>query len=157
MPGVGDTAAYLSEVSPSRRLLARVRDVMAASGDGATRLETMVSDVAQSVLGTTTVERDGSPIDLRAPWQRVTLRDAMLAATGLDLNDRPSREQLADAVGRAPVPPPALEAPAVRVERGGEAEHAAARRMRGTGSRDIEGRWLAAFSGVEAPWQADYL
>jgi hypothetical protein len=64
---------------------------------------------------------------------------------------------LADAVGRASVPPPALEAPAVRVERGGEAEHAAARRMRGTGSRDIEGRWLAAFSGVEAPWQADYL
>jgi len=64
---------------------------------------------------------------------------------------------LADAVGRAPVPPPALEAPAVRVERGGEAEHAAARRMRGTGSRDIESRWLAAFSGVEAPWQADYL
>ena len=64
---------------------------------------------------------------------------------------------LADAVGRAHVPPPALEAPAVRIERGGEAEHAAARRMRGTGSRDIESRWLAAFSGIGAPWQADYL
>ncbi|MCK5448065.1 MAG: FAD-binding oxidoreductase [Gemmatimonadetes bacterium] len=64
---------------------------------------------------------------------------------------------LADAVGRASVPPPTLETPAVRIERGGEAEHAAARRMRSTGSRDIESRWLAAFAGVEFPWQADYL
>ena len=64
---------------------------------------------------------------------------------------------LADAVGRTNVPPPALETPAVRIERGGEAEHAAARRMRSTGSRDIESRWLAAFAGVEVPWQADYL
>ena len=55
------------------------------------------------------------------------------------------------------MPPPALEAPGVRVERGGEAEHAAARRMRSTGSRDIESRWLAAFAGGEVPWQADYL
>lgn len=64
---------------------------------------------------------------------------------------------LADAVGRPSVPAPDLETPAVRVERGGQAEHEAARRMRSTGSREIEGRWLAAFSGVEVPWQADYL
>jgi hypothetical protein len=64
---------------------------------------------------------------------------------------------LGDAVGRPPVVEPALETPAVRVERGGAAEHAAARRMRGTGPRDIEGRWMAAFDGLEAPWQADYL
>ena len=64
---------------------------------------------------------------------------------------------LADAVGRPAVSAPALETPAVRVERGGQAEHAAARRMRSTGSREIEGRWLAAFGGVEVPWQADYL
>lgn len=64
---------------------------------------------------------------------------------------------LAEPVGRVTVPPPALEAPGVRVERGGEAEHAAARRMRSTGSRDIESRWLAAFAGGEVPWQADYL
>jgi len=64
---------------------------------------------------------------------------------------------LADAVGRTSVPPPALETPAVRIERGGEEEHSAARRMRSTGLRDIESRWLAAFAGVEVPWQADYL
>jgi FAD/FMN-containing dehydrogenase len=62
-----------------------------------------------------------------------------------------------DAVGRAPVSQPSLETPAVRIERGGQAEHEAARRMRSTGSRDIERRWLAAFAGVEVPWQADYL
>ena len=64
---------------------------------------------------------------------------------------------LADAVGRPPVPGPALETPALRIERGGQAEHEAARRMRSTGSREIEGRGLAAFAGVEVPWQADYL
>jgi hypothetical protein len=64
---------------------------------------------------------------------------------------------LADAVGRPSVSDPTLAAPAVRIERGGEAEHEAARRMRSTGSRDIESRWLAAFAGVEPPWQADYL
>ena len=62
-----------------------------------------------------------------------------------------------DAVGRAPVSQPSLETPAVRIERGGHAEHEAARRMRSNGSRDIERRWLAAFAGVEVPWQADYL
>ena len=62
-----------------------------------------------------------------------------------------------DAVGRAPVSQPSLEAPAVRIERGGQAEHEAARRMRSTASREIERRWLAAFAGVEVPWQVDYL
>ena len=64
---------------------------------------------------------------------------------------------LADSVGRAPVSEPTLDRPCVRIERGGEAEHEAARRMRSTGSREIEGRWLAAFGGVKSPWQADYL
>jgi FAD/FMN-containing dehydrogenase len=64
---------------------------------------------------------------------------------------------LADSVGRTPVSEPTLDRPCVRIERGGEAEHEAARRMRSTGSREIEGRWLAAFGGVKTPWQADYL
>jgi FAD/FMN-containing dehydrogenase len=64
---------------------------------------------------------------------------------------------IADTVGGAAVPQPALDSPAVRVERGGQAEHDAARRMRSTTSRDIERRWLGAFAGLEGPWQADYL
>jgi hypothetical protein len=51
----------------------------------------------------------------------------------------------------------ALAGPAVRIERGGEAEHALARRMRSAGAREIERRWLGAFGGIAVPWQADYL
>jgi hypothetical protein len=58
---------------------------------------------------------------------------------------------------RGPGYRPTLEQPAVRIERGGLAEHEAARRMRSAGSRDIEKRWITAFAGVEAPWQSDYL
>ncbi len=64
---------------------------------------------------------------------------------------------LAEAGGRAGATGPPLDAPSVRIERGGQAEHDAARRMRSGASRDIESRWLAAFGGLQVPWQADYL
>ena len=70
--------------------------------DGAERLETLVSEVAQTVLGTTRVERGGEMIEFAPPWRRVTMRDAILEATGIDLSARPEREQLAEALGRAP-------------------------------------------------------
>ena len=41
-------------------------------------LELLVAEVAERVLGTTTVERDGVEIDLAPPWRRVTLREAIL-------------------------------------------------------------------------------
>jgi lysyl-tRNA synthetase class 2 len=61
-----------------------------------------VSDVAARVFGTTKLERDGGEIDLAPPWRRVTLRDAIAERTGLDLAERPSREDLAGALGREP-------------------------------------------------------
>jgi lysyl-tRNA synthetase class 2 len=67
--------------------------------DAAERVEQLVSHVAEEVLGTTTIERDGVEIDLAPPWRRVTLRDAILERTGLDLAERPSRERLAGAMG----------------------------------------------------------
>jgi lysyl-tRNA synthetase class 2 len=70
--------------------------------DVAERLEQLVADVAERVFGTTKFERDGAEIDLAPPWQRVTLRDAILERTGLDLAERPSREELAGALGREP-------------------------------------------------------
>jgi lysyl-tRNA synthetase class 2 len=70
--------------------------------DAAERLEHLVADVAERVLGTTTLERDGEDIDLAPPWHRVTLRDAIRERTGLDLAERPSREELAGALGRDP-------------------------------------------------------
>jgi lysyl-tRNA synthetase, class II len=71
-------------------------------GDVAERLEQLVSDVAARVFGTTRFERDGAEIDLAPPWRRVTLRDAIAERTGLDLAERPSREDLAGAFGREP-------------------------------------------------------
>src|SRR6266536_1393417 len=51
--------------------------------DAAERLEQLVAPVAERVLGTTKVERDGAEIDLAPPWRRVTLRDAIAERTGL--------------------------------------------------------------------------
>jgi lysyl-tRNA synthetase class 2 len=58
--------------------------------------------VAREALGTTKITRDGREIDLTPPWRRVTLRDAIRERTGLDLADRPSREELARAMGGEP-------------------------------------------------------
>jgi len=67
--------------------------------DAAERLERMVSEVAVTVLGTTEVERDGETIDLKPPWRRITLRDAVFEQTGVDLDQRPSEGELAAALG----------------------------------------------------------
>jgi lysyl-tRNA synthetase, class II len=72
--------------------------------NAAERLEQLVAHVADRVLGTTKVERDGAEIDLAAPWKRVTLRDAIAERAGVDLAQRPSREELAGALGREPEP-----------------------------------------------------
>jgi lysyl-tRNA synthetase class 2 len=71
-------------------------------GDVAERLEQLVTDVAKRVFGTTKFERDGAEIDVAPPWRRITLRDAIADQTGLDLAERPSREELAAALGREP-------------------------------------------------------
>ncbi len=67
--------------------------------DTARELEQLVSEVAQTVLGTTKVERDGETIDLAPPWRRVTLRDAVREASGIDVMEHPTREALAGAMG----------------------------------------------------------
>jgi lysyl-tRNA synthetase, class II len=66
--------------------------------DAAVRHERLVADVAQRVLGTTKVERDGVEIELAPPWRRVTLRDAILDRTGIDIREHPTREALAAAM-----------------------------------------------------------
>ena len=70
--------------------------------DGARRLEELVSTVADRVLGTTSVERDGTTIDLSPPWERVSMRDAIAEHTGIDLDERPSREELGAALDTEP-------------------------------------------------------
>ena len=66
--------------------------------DTARELEQLVADVAQEVLGTTKVEREGETIDLAPPWRRVTLRDAIKERAGIDVMEHPTREQLAEAM-----------------------------------------------------------
>src|SRR5215216_3320584 len=72
--------------------------------DTATELEGLVSSVAQEVLGTTKVEREGETIDLAPPWRRLTLRDAIKEKSGIDVLAHPSREELAMAMGSKPDP-----------------------------------------------------
>lgn len=77
-------------------------EAFADYGDGAARLEALVAEVAQRVLGTTRIERAGEMIELAPPWKRITLADAVREATDLDLAARPTREELAGAMGREP-------------------------------------------------------
>ena len=72
--------------------------------DAAERLEQLVAHVAEAVLGTTVVEREGAKIDLAPPWRRVTLRDAIRERTGIDVLEHPTREQLAGAMDSEPSP-----------------------------------------------------
>ncbi len=67
--------------------------------DAAERLEQLVAHVAERVLGTTRVEQEGTAIDFTPPWRRITLREAIEDRTGIDLGERPSREELAEALG----------------------------------------------------------
>jgi lysyl-tRNA synthetase class 2 len=72
--------------------------------DTARRFEDLVATVAKRVLGSTVLEREGVEIDLAPPWRRLTLRDAIRDRTGLDIAERPSRDQLAAALGSEPDP-----------------------------------------------------
>ncbi len=60
--------------------------------------EELVAGVVERVLGTTKVERHGEAIDFATPWKRVTLRDAILDETGVDIVEA-GRDELADLVG----------------------------------------------------------
>jgi lysyl-tRNA synthetase class 2 len=67
-------------------------------------LERLVAEVAERVLGTTVVERDGVEIDFAPPWRRISLREAVREQTGIDLAEHPGREALAAAIGGEPDP-----------------------------------------------------
>lgn len=64
-------------------------------------LEQMVRDIAESVLGTTVLPGD---IDVGRPWRRITLRDAILEESGIDIDEVRERDALAQAMGVEPEP-----------------------------------------------------
>ncbi len=70
----------------------------------AQRVETMVAEVAERVLGTTVVERGEEKIDFAPPWRRITLREAIRERSGIDILEHPTREALAAAIGTEPDP-----------------------------------------------------
>lgn len=60
--------------------------------------EQMVSTVAAEVTGSPIISYQGQEIDLQPPWRRVTLRDAIREACGVDYVDHPTAESLAEAM-----------------------------------------------------------
>jgi lysyl-tRNA synthetase, class II len=64
--------------------------------------ENLIVTAAQDVLGHLEVEYQGQPINLQAPWKRITMHDAVKEATGLDFasfSDLASAKQAAKAAG----------------------------------------------------------
>ena len=66
-------------------------------------VERLVPYVAQRALGATTIDYDGARIDLRPPWPRVDLREAVRAHADIDIDDFPDAAPLAERVQRAGV------------------------------------------------------
>ena len=56
--------------------------------------EQMVSTAAQDVLGTMHIQFNGADIDLTPPWKRVELRQALIDAAGIDVDQYPDEESL---------------------------------------------------------------
>lgn len=71
------------------------------------RTEEMIEYVAMQVTGDSTITWQGHTIDLSPPWKRISLREAILEATGLDYEAFPDAESLASAmreIGHDPDP-----------------------------------------------------
>jgi lysyl-tRNA synthetase class 2 len=62
------------------------------------RVEAMLAHVAQRLTGGTLVSYQGRQIELAPPWQRVTLRDAIIEYADIDYTQYPSAEALATAM-----------------------------------------------------------
>ncbi len=57
-------------------------------------VEDMLAFIAQEVLGTLRITYQGNQIDLTPPWRRVTIRQAILDATGVDIEAHRALEDL---------------------------------------------------------------
>jgi lysyl-tRNA synthetase, class II len=66
-------------------------------------VENMIFTVAERVLGTTSIEYAGHTIDLRPPWRRIKLRDAVREESGIDYEMYPTAEALYPVVRAAGV------------------------------------------------------
>ncbi|MBE2235817.1 MAG: lysine--tRNA ligase [Anaerolinea sp.] len=62
------------------------------------RVEAMLAHVARRLTGSTVITYQGRQIDLAPPWQRITLRDAIIEYADLDYTQFPTAQALADAM-----------------------------------------------------------
>jgi lysyl-tRNA synthetase class 2 len=58
-------------------------------------LEQMVESIALKVIGTTKIQYEGKEIDLKAPWPRITMFDALKKYANLDVTKMNDEEMLA--------------------------------------------------------------
>ncbi|MEE2656496.1 MAG: lysine--tRNA ligase [Chloroflexota bacterium] len=58
-------------------------------------VETMVSTVATDLLGTTKIQIGSTNIDLKPPWKRLSLREAIITEIGLDIEEYLDAKSLA--------------------------------------------------------------
>ncbi len=58
------------------------------------RLEEMIAEVSQQVLGTDQIEFNGNPINLKPPWPRLSLREAIIKYSGIDFTKYPDADSL---------------------------------------------------------------
>lgn len=56
-------------------------------------LENMTAQICMDVLGTTKVTYEGTEIDFKPPWRRITMMDAVLEYAGVDFKDIKSDEE----------------------------------------------------------------
>ncbi len=71
------------------------------------RVEEMLLAVALEINGSPVIQYGDHEIDLTPPWQRITMRDAILEATGIDIQAYPAAAALAQAMrdlGQHPEP-----------------------------------------------------
>lgn len=58
-------------------------------------VETLVSSLATDLLGGTKIEIGSTTVDLKPPWKRLSLREAILTYAGLDIEEYPDAQSLA--------------------------------------------------------------
>jgi lysyl-tRNA synthetase class 2 len=68
--------------------------------DVARMVEEMVSSIARGVMGRTTIAFGDHTIDLAPPWQRVTMREALIEHAGIDFEEFRTRDKLLEELRR---------------------------------------------------------
>ena len=68
--------------------------------DVARMVEDMIASIAERVLGSTTVQFGEHQLDLKPPWARVTMRDALIEHAGIDFDEFRTRDTMFDELHR---------------------------------------------------------